>query len=972
MNMELSHDNVLQTLTYASGSERSLDQKRAEAQLKQWEVVPGYHSHLQAIYNDLNNPVQIRWLAIICLKNGIDKYWRSSRQHAIGKEEKKRIIQNSMMLLNESNNQLMTQNANAVAKIARSEFPSEWPTLFDDIMHRLEDSVFRENDLITTNNILIILNRIIKSISSVRIGRSRNAMHSKSPTIVNVLVKLYLRFFNAWTSNSNLTLMQVCYLCLKNLRRIIPEAYDQPHKSPEVCEFLGSSIKHLQLLVMENEKYSSDVLERYVRCYGKMYVAMIDSNPTSFVLLPCSEDIIDSYLNILKQKAAKIYESTDENDFWESLALKGLRILKLLTSFIAKKGTLSLKQKNDKVEVQKALEQLNSRFYDANNLQHLCDLIINWYIRLKASDLESWLLEPEEWCNEEASKSWEYQVRPCAENFFQDLAKYFPEQLMGFILNKLSNGMMVESVDDVLTQDAIWCTFQLSSYSIANDVDFDALLQTVFIPQCMQSNSKEMRILRRRLCLIIKEWVGVKCSSESRDSIYKVLLFFLCDEGMDVVVKLASIQTLKAMIDDWDFSKTQFQPYLNDFVRILLAHFQKLEQVESKLFMLNTLNVLLEKNNPLVDYQLLKNILDATPTFWETVSEPIVKSSILRVLKSLIVSLNENSVEAHPITMPLIRICCTPDTDAYALVSEDGYELWGAVLKYCPLGDQNMELIDLFSLITFGLRNSTEILPLILSNLRSYALYAPELFAQPAAVEPFTILAEYLPQMRDDSFAVFISLMEILLMNPTAELVDKLDQSGLLKSMANYTLDENHSAILASKMFVLFGMFAMSPVPVYNLDTMLPKWLESLSHIGNPRNKKLVVMGVVAYMLQGLLGNVVVAWELFAEIVKKTLYFSEEVNEDSSGNCESYSSNHLYEDIDEYSYLDPTINPPGEKLRYQKLLAQYDFVGQTSILQFLKSFVLELRSNLDEDSLKKLVSSLDTYSLEKLRDVANI
>lgn len=89
--MELNYDNLLRVLTLANDSERNSYQQDAESQLKSWESHPGYHYLLQDIYLKTELPLQIRWLAIICFKNGIEKYWRSSRSNAISKEEKAQI-----------------------------------------------------------------------------------------------------------------------------------------------------------------------------------------------------------------------------------------------------------------------------------------------------------------------------------------------------------------------------------------------------------------------------------------------------------------------------------------------------------------------------------------------------------------------------------------------------------------------------------------------------------------------------------------------------------------------------------------------------------------------------------------------------------------------------------------------------------------------------------------------------------------
>lgn len=985
--MELNYDNLLRVLTLANDSERNSYQQDAESQLKSWESHPGYHYLLQDIYLKTELPLQIRWLAIICFKNGIEKYWRSSRSNAISKEEKAQIRTKLFCVLHEKNNQLTIQNAHSTARIVRFDFPGEWPSLFDDITKNLEEFVFQKNDLISTNNLLIILNQIIKTVSMVRIGRARHAMQSKAPIIVPMLIKLYLKFFLEFTSTLNLGLMQICYLCLKNLRRLIPEGFEQPHKNQDIVEFLKITVEHLQALIMEHEKYSSDLLEKYGKCYSKLYVNLINNNPTSFILLPCSQDIMSTFLSLLELKAQDIYNSNEENDFWETLALKGFTILKKMITYIYKKGAITLKQRNDKEEVQNAINKLSQKFFTANVVQHLCDLIINWYLRLKPSDLESWLLEPEEWCNEELSSSWEFQIRPCAENFYQDLIKYFKDDLSGFILNKLSNGLMNnDSTDDILIKDSILCTFQLSASSIADNVDFDKLLQDILIPEGLRNDLMDCKVLKRRICLIISEWALIKCSAESRVSIYKLLITFLQPDNKinDKVVKLTAIQTLRIVIDDWDFNKLDFQPFLQEFVGLSINILTEMNFTESKLYVLNTLAILIARFNPLIDHNTLIRILSVIPDYWnssESENESILKNSLLRILKNLVISLNDNSFETYSIAIPLIRNCCSENSDLYSLLSEDGYDLWLALLQYCPNSQvNNNEILRLSELLQYGLVNSTEILPIILSITRSYALISPDLFRGNLGLELFRILSGYVSNMRDDSFSIFISLMDVLFLREIQDesFVNILISSGLFNAMLNYSLDPNQSIVSANKMFLVFSRLAYKSGEAFlqildhlSIDSsrFLDTWLEYYNRNGNPRNKKINLLGLLSLISDAIPKKNETVSLKFADITKRVLLFLEEINETVDGNCMAYNQDFVYEDIDEYCYLDPNIKPHGEKIRYQNLLSENDPVYNINVRNFLVEVINKLRGSLQESDFNQLMTMNDQYSLERLQSL---
>lgn len=987
--MPITYEEILNVLNIADGSERGPLQQNAEQQLKAWEICPGFHYTLQEIYLKTELPLRVRWMAIIYFKNGIEKYWRSSRANAISKEEKTQIKARLFYLIDEKNSQLTIQNAHAIARIVRFDFPGEWPTLFDDMSKSLEDYVFNKGNLVATNNLLVILNQMIKAVSMVRIGRARHALQSKAPILVPVLIKLYCKFFHMWTTSMDLTIMEICYLCLKNLRRIIPEGFEQPHKNIDIVEFLKLTVSHLQGLVMEHEKYSSDLLERYVKSYSKLYVNLINHNPTSFILLSCSQEIVSTFMTLLESKAEVIYNSSEENDFWETLALKGFLILKKMVSYVYKQGAVTLKQRNDKDEVNNAINKLKTDFFTKEVIFNLCDLIITWYLRLKPSDLESWLLEPEEWTNEELSSSWEYQVRPCAENFYMDLIKFFKDDLSDFVLNKISNGLSNnDTVTNILIKDSIFCTFQLSADSIADKVNFDQLLQQVFIPEGLKNDMVENKILKRRMCLIINSWVVVNCSRESRVEIYKLLINFLdpTNKINDKVVKLTAIQTLRTVINDWDFNKQDFQPFLKEFVSLSIDMMSEMNFTESKLYILDTLSTLIERCNPLIDQPTLIKILQIVPGYWEKANiesseESIIKTSLLRVLKNLVVALNQKSSETYFITLPLIKSCCTPTSEYYSLLSEDGYELWSAILQYYPIDlEPNLEVVEYFGLVQPALVDSTEILPTILSIARSYSLLIPKAYETEYGVGIFRVLSGYLANMRDDAFEVFIALSDILFLQESAneQFITNLINSGLINAMVNYVLDENHTIVLANKILLVISRLATKSAEIFfqvfehlsiDCSAFMNVWMDYYKNNGNPRNKKVNLLALLTLASYGVPKNLLGLPQKFAEMARWTFLFLEEVNEDATGNCQAYTGDYIYADIDNYAYLDADIAPHGEKLRYQKLLETLDPVYKFNLKAYFKSVVLSLRQDLNESDFNTIMSLNDLYTNEKLQEL---
>ncbi|ODQ80596.1 hypothetical protein BABINDRAFT_170982 [Babjeviella inositovora NRRL Y-12698] len=969
--MDLTLESLIQALQASCSAERGPDQDAAEAQLKHWETAPGYHFQLQTVYLDLNQPLQIRWLAIICFKNGVEKYWRASRQNSIGKDEKVAIRARVFDAISEANTQLAIQNAHACARIVRFDFPTEWPTLFEDTEALLQTALLA-NNVVQLHNLLIALNQIVKTLALVRIGRARHAMQAKAGLITPTLIRLYTRFFQEWTRSMDLTAMEVGYLCLKTLRRVVVEGYEQPHKDQDVAEFVAHTVAHFQLLVREHGKYSSDLLEKYVKGYGKLYYNLLSANATAFVLMPCLKDVVMSFLSILENQAQAIYEAGD--DFWEAVAIRAVMVLKKLIGFVYKKGAMTLRQKSDKKEIDAAVAMLSSQIFTPELIKHLIDLVIAWYLKLKPSDLESWSLEPEEWVNEELSTSWEYQIRPCAENFFQDLISFFKDFLTEYILHKISNELLS---DNVLTKDAILATFQLASSAICDAVDFDTLLTTVFIPEALRNDLSESRLIKRRVCLILSEWVPIKCARESRVAIFRLLLALLdpANPINDKVVKLTAVQTLSHIVDDWEFNKHDFQPFLDDYVRILIRTLPEMELTESKLFVLRTLSIVIERCNPLLSRENLMNILAIVPDLWKRSNESaelILKNSLLRVLKHLTVSLNENSPETYAISLPLISVCCTESSELYSLLSEDGYELWAAILLNFPDSTPD-QLVAEFPLVVPGLLNSTEILPLILTIVRSYALISPDLFVSDTGMEVFRVLSGYLPNMRDDSLILFASTFEILVLNSSEKFLAVMVESGLFSAMISYCLDENESPISVNKVLMVVSRLVFAQPALFlqmmthvssspdMLSKVLENWLKYFSNNGNPRNKKISILGLLALVRSKNETVLYVASPIFA----KAFELLEEVNESASGDAESYHRDFAFEFDDVYIYEEsPDIKPSGEKLRYKALIAAKDPVHKLLLKDYIKETVNFLRAEFNDEDFNKFMAILETHVVD--------
>lgn len=1014
--MSLTELNLVAVLEQAANGQHAGSdvQRSAELQLKEWEVQEGYHYLLQSIYLDLTVSLQVRWLAIIQFKNGLDKYWRSTRINAIKKEEKQQIRNRIFNLIEEPNDRLAIQNAQAAARIARIDFPVEWPQLFDQLEVILNDDNVWTND-VKIYNVLIHINQIIKILAVARIGRCRPAMQAKVPMVFHLLVRVYLNNFNQWTGSpaslevNSLSKLQISYLALKVLRRIVVDGYEAPQKDKTVLEFMSLVEQHFQLLLRNYETFKTlDIYEKFIKCYGKLFFNLINASPANFVMFPSSQNILVIFTEILIERAPDVYHENTELQvgFWESVAIRGFLILKKLISFISKKGAISIKVRSDKAEVNAAISRISTGFLSEDLIRKLLDLLMDWYLKLRPIDLENWSMDPEEWINEQMASSYEFQIRSCAENFFQELINTFQPFLADYLLRKIEHdaSLLTSSLEDFLKKDAIFCSFQLSSHAIADMVDFDKLLEAVFLPEASRSDvpPDQLRVIRRRVALVIDDWVGVKSSEHSRKQCYQFFLHILKTEP-DKVVRLSIVKALRTMVDDWDFKKTTFEPYLNDYVTIFLQELlPNASLLETRMYILNTLTDIIIQTKPLVNKQLLMEILDVLPKLWDVASndptESILGNVLLRLLKSLASALGPYSYATWDISLSIIEVACNPASSHSSLLMEDGLELWSSLLQNYNQSERQFDqrFISLAGYLQAGVENHTELLPTSLEILKSYALILSpgEFLSCPPFVEIIRELSYHLLKLRDDSFTILFEIWDILALSDESEeelsIIYSFSVNNVFNSILNAIfLEEQLSTYQAGQLFSLLARISFSSPKIVidlllNYQKQLPDsitnaklssaerklisnetsfddvvkiffdfWCKCYGAVYDPRLKKIHLLGISSLLRTGS-PIILLQFKLISALWVESL---EEINETLQGDCEKY---HLSDtELNEES--------TSEQYRQLALVKNKDPAHNVSLKAFITETLSLLQSQMGQFNFQELTKTLDPPIMENLQ-----
>ncbi|KAK9365030.1 armadillo-type protein [Lipomyces kononenkoae] len=864
--------------------------KAAEAQLKNWETHSGFYSLLQDAFLDSSLPTEIRWIGIIYFKNGIDKYWRKSAPNAIAKDEKIQIRSKITQTFWITNEQLASQNALAIARISKFDFPVEWPSLFSDMIGLANDAHYG-NDLVRLKQILVVLNQIVKTLSGARFGKTRAALQQAAPDMVRVVGQWYVQFTQEWmtssfnddSQNSTSAISEqlelranIGYLSLKICRRLVSEGYEFANRHIEARELFQVSTLHLNAFVEKYLSSPSETLEKYIRTCGKFYQDLSERQPTAFILLPGSFDLVRSYLTMLQSQAAAFHQPNFESqEFWEKVLVRGLTLLRKCIKMIFGDGTVTIKYRTpeDREETKSAVRSLKEELCTDSFVVSVHDILLWSYLRLRPTDLEKWSNEPEEFVYDEVQNSWEYQLRPCSEKVYVDLLLNFKDLLKPRVLEafEAASAHNDASDDAILAKDAAYCAFSIGCNALFEDVDFDKVLLSVFAPQVANASSSMPsmhRIILRRISLIISNWISVKCGADVRQDVYEVLARQL-DPTLplnDKVVQLTAALALKSAVDEWDFKLDSFLPYLELFLTRLIELITKVDVIETKLSLLQVISVIVE----VVESRIIAfadKIVALLPSLWEQAGdEHILKGAILQTLTNLIHATGKESYKFHQLYVPLIAGIVDPKSELHVYLNEDALLLWQTTIANAQ--DTTPALLSLLPILIESLDQSTDTLRMELVILEGYVLLAPAIVAEQYVKVIFGIMASFIGNLKIEACHTVTHIIELFIQSlPLNAYINDLVDSGLLGRLTDSIFDAHESAINVTRYLTIYARLALADPTVVarfcdvygterrlqsnggeSLGALLDVWLEKVDNMGHPRMRKLTAMGLGAIM----------------------------------------------------------------------------------------------------------------------------
>jgi len=380
------------------------------------------------VYLDKSLPSEVRYLAIIQLKNGIDKYWRKSAVNAISADDKagirSRVLEGGIA---EEESQLALQNALVVSKIVRVDYPFEWTEALTDLI-KIVRTASGSNPL-HLRRALLMLHQVIKELSTARLRRSQTSLQSVTPEIVSLLNTIYSDKVSQWlglvvqgnggVQGDAIYAMENSLFTIKILRRLLISGYEYPSHDKDVQQLWQSSQAQFgQFLNMLNQdppilvSPAKELVEKHLVQFSKLHVEMCRLHPAAFALLPSSLELVRSYWGLVSKfgesygsvtqdfsaQALNIHKDKLEKPAMEKICLKGLVLLRSCIQMVYHPvSTFKFRNEEAKKEQKEAVQLIKSQLLTDDFVGQLASIIVTKFFVFRQADLEAWEEDEDEW-----------------------------------------------------------------------------------------------------------------------------------------------------------------------------------------------------------------------------------------------------------------------------------------------------------------------------------------------------------------------------------------------------------------------------------------------------------------------------------------------------------------------------------------------------------------------------------------------
>ncbi|XP_004296605.1 PREDICTED: importin-11 [Fragaria vesca subsp. vesca] len=780
--------------------------KPAEAALSQSEARPGFCSCLMEVITakDLAPHVDVRLMASVYFKNSINRYWRHRRDSSgISHEEKLYLRQKLLSHFREENNQIAQMLAVLVSKIARIDYPKEWPELFSDLAQKLQSA-----DILSSHRIFLTLFRTLKELSTKRLISDQKNFAEISARFFDYSwhlwqtdVQTLLHGFSTFSQSYNSSTLEQHHddlyltcerwlLCLKIIRQLIISGFPSDAKcvqevrpvmevSPMLLNAIQSFLPYYSSFQKGHPKFL-DFLKRACTKLMKVLIALQGRHPYSF----SDKCVLPVVLDFCLQKIT--HPDPDVLSF-EQFLIQCMVMIKSvleckeykpsLTGRVMDENGVTLEQ--IKKNISGAVSGILTSLMTSERIIVLCNILIRRYFVLTPSDLEEWYQNPESFHHEQDMVQWTEKLRPCAEALYIVLFENH-SQLLGpvvvSILQEAMNGCptsVTEITPGLLLKDAAYGAAAYVYYELSNYLSFKDWFNGALSLE-LSNDHPNMRIIHRKVALILGQWVS-EIKEDTKRPVYCALIRLLQDK--DLSVRLAACRSLCSHIEDASFSEGEFVDLLPICWDSSFRLIEEVQEFDSKVQVLNLISVLIGHVSEVIPFAD-KLVLFFQKVWEESSGECLLQIQLLIALKNFVVALGYQSPLCYNILLPVLQKGIDINSPDELNLLEDSMMLWEATLSQAP--SMVPQLLAYFACLVEILERSFDHLQVAVTIIEDYIILGGSEFLSMHASSVANILDLVVGNVNDRGLLSTLPVIDILIQCFPTE-VPQLISSSLQK-----------------------------------------------------------------------------------------------------------------------------------------------------------------------------------------------
>uniref|UniRef100_A0AAQ5Z7C5 Importin-11 n=1 Tax=Amphiprion ocellaris TaxID=80972 RepID=A0AAQ5Z7C5_AMPOC len=960
--MDSASSVVLQALTQATSQDTAV-LKPAEEQLRQWETQPGFYSVLLNIFNNHMLDVNVRWLAVLYFKNGIDRYWRRVAPHALSEEEKTSLRAGLITNFNEPVNQIATQIAVLIAKVARLDCPRQWPELIPILLESVKGQ-----DGLQQHRALLTFYHVTKTLASKRLAQDRRLFQDLASGIYSFACSLwshhtdcFLQQIYARDEAAALSSLERTLLSLKEIKLYLTLSSSFPFQG-----FLNAVFERLKqfLECCDVSLFFSFVL---VSLHSVQLLDFLEYHPCAFIpLIQRSLEFAVSY----------VFTPAGEGVTFERFIVQCMNLIKMIVKNDAYKPAKNIDDsKPESLEAHK----IKTAFFTHPTLTEIGRRLVSHYFLLTEEELAMWEEDPESFAVEETGgDSWKYSLRPCTEVLFLDIFHNYSQTLTPVLLDMVQNLQGPTNVEDpvqLLMKDAVYNAVGLAAYELFDNVDFDQWFKNQLLGE-LQVSHHRYKLIRRRVIWLIGQWISVKFKSDLRPLLYEVILTLMQDPDLVVRIETSGfVFNARSPVDDFEFRTEQFLPYLESIFGLLFQLLQQVTECDTKMQVLHVISCVIERVNIQIR-PYVGCLVQYLPLLWKQSEEHnMLRCAILTTLIHLVQGLGAESKNLYPFLLPVIQLSTDVSQPPHVYLLEDGLELWLVTLENSPA--ITPELLRIFQNMSALLELSSENLRTCFQIVNAYIYLSATEFLQNYAESLCRSFCDLLKDITNEGQVQVLKVVEIAL--KVSPILGAHMFQPLLPAVFRGIVDGERYPVVMSTYLGIMGRVLLQNSSFFStlltqmasecsqemdllLGSVIEMWVDRMDNITQPERRKLSSLALLSLLPSD---NSVIQ-DKFCGIINICVEALHDVmTEDPETG--TFKDCMLMSHFEEPKLSDDE-EPPTEQDKRKKLLALEDPVHSVSLQQFVYEKLKAQQALMGDQGFGVLMETVDTELVRQLQE----